>query len=123
GLDYAAAKSVLNGAQGDFLEMARSLASGQKARVSANGNGPSGIERGPCMAAGFAIYPRLAAGDNQDQKTGDLLNILDSAGLCPFLGAGIELDVIAELLSSATGVAFSQQDLTQIAQRIRPLGR
>jgi len=75
------------------------------------------------MAAGFAIFPRIPAADGRDENCSDLLAILDSVGLCPFLGAGIEYGVIAELLTSATGIEFSQQDILQVAQRIRPLGR
>ncbi len=123
GLDYAAAKSALIGANGNALESARKLASGEGSVLTPNGNGTSLIERGPCMAAGFAIYPRIPGADGQDENCSDLLSILDSAGLCPFLGAGIEFDVIAELLTSATGIEFSQQDVLQVAQRIRPLGR
>jgi hypothetical protein len=126
GLDYAAAKSALRGADGNALELARNLAFGAKSVVSANGNGNGSlplIERGPCMAAGFAIFPRIPAADGSDESCCDLLSILDSAGLCPFLGAGIEFGMIAELLTSATGIEFSQQDILQVAQRIRPLGR
>jgi hypothetical protein len=128
GLDYAAAKSILSGANGKTLDLAHNLASGAKveAPVKANGNGNGSspfIERGPCMAAGFAIFPRIPAADGRDENCSDLLAILDSVGLCPFLGAGIEYGVIAELLTSATGIEFSQQDILQVAQRIRPLGR
>jgi len=128
GLDYAAAKSALNGTNGNMLELARDLAFGTKpeapVKINANGNGALPlIERGPCMVAGFAIFPRIPAADGQDEICSDLLAVLDSAGLCPFLGAGIEYGVIAELLTSATGIEFSQQDISQVAQRIRPLGR
>jgi aldehyde:ferredoxin oxidoreductase len=44
--------------------------------------------------------------------------ILDSAGLCPFLCAGISMDLISELLGAATGIQFSRQEILQVAQRI-----
>jgi aldehyde:ferredoxin oxidoreductase len=79
------------------------------------------IERGPCMAAGYAIFPRVPAADGQDETLSGLMAVLDSAGLCPFLCGAIGMDEIAELLTAATGVGFSQQDVVQAAQRISRL--
>jgi hypothetical protein len=108
----------LAGKNGNQDELVRKLASGEKFERPQNKNSNSGMDRGPCMAAGFAIYPRIPAADGQDEALSDLMAVLDSAGLCPFLCGGIGMGTVAELLSAATGVAFSQQDVSQVAQRI-----
>jgi aldehyde:ferredoxin oxidoreductase len=125
GLDFTAAKAILaslgNGAKGSKETLVRKLAlgeiSGWRESEAAEGNGHS-IERGPCMAAGYMIFPRIPAADGQDEALSDLMAVLDSAGLCPFLCAGIGMEKIAELLAAATGVAFSRQDVFQVSQRI-----
>jgi aldehyde:ferredoxin oxidoreductase len=78
------------------------------------------IDRGPCIVGGHPIVPRLLSGDQASQ---DILAVLDSAGLCPFLAAGIANSMIAELLSSATGVKFSEDEIIQIGRRISELVR
>ncbi len=120
GLDFTSARAIVSlaGKNGNQDELVRKLASGEKFERPQNKNSNSGMDRGPCMAAGFAIYPRIPAADGQDEALSDLMAVLDSAGLCPFLCGGIGMGTVAELLSAATGVAFSQQDVSQVAQRI-----
>ena len=122
GLDFAAAKTILASlgkeAEGKHAELARKMAGGQKIEnKETNGTGQS-IDRGPCMVAGYAIVPKVTAGNGQDEATTDLMSVLDSVGLCPFLAAGIGMEKIAELLTNATGVAFTQDDMAQAGQRI-----
>jgi aldehyde:ferredoxin oxidoreductase len=38
--------------------------------------------------------------------------------LCPFLAAGIEMETIVELLTAATGMAFTKDELMQVGQTI-----
>jgi hypothetical protein len=122
GLDFAAAKTILTclgkETEGKHAELAQRLAGGEKIEnKETNGNGQS-IDRGPCMVAGYAIVPKVTAGDGQDETTTDLMSVLDSVGLCPFLAAGIGMEKISELLTNATGVAFTPDDMTQAGQRI-----
>jgi hypothetical protein len=113
GLDFAAAKEFLasrgKGAAGNPVELARILASGHgtewEGRIDAE------IDHGPCMAAGYAIVPRIDSGSG-------LAAVLDSAGLCPYLVAGISMETIAELLAAATGSAFTPDELVRTGQRI-----
>jgi hypothetical protein len=122
GLDFAAAKTILSSlgkeAEGKHAELALKMADGKEFESKeAKSNGQS-IDRGPCMVAGYAIVPRVIAGDGQDEATSELMAVLDSVGLCPFLAAGIGMDNIAELLINATGVAFTLDDMAQAGQRI-----
>jgi aldehyde:ferredoxin oxidoreductase len=71
------------------------------------------MDRGPCMVGGYPIVPKLTPGDLQA--------VLDSAGLCPFLAAGISTGVIAELLSAATGITYSEDEIAQAGRRISDL--
>jgi hypothetical protein len=128
GLDFVSAKSMLHSlgkeAEGNHEALARKLASGdtlgisQDQKVNASDASKLCIDRGPCMAAGYAIYPKIPAADGQDEPLSDLMSVLDSAGLCPFLCAGVGMETVADLLSSATGISFSQQEISQVAQRI-----
>jgi len=68
--------------------------------------------------AGYAIVPKVSAGNGQDKAMAELMAVLDSAGLCPFLAAGISVKTIAALLRAATGVAFTQDEIVQAGQRI-----
>lgn len=122
GLDFTAAKAILTSlgkeAEGNHRELARKLAAGTEfeSRGTKN-NGPS-IDRGACIVAGYAIVPSVPAGNGQDEAMSDLMAVLDSAGLCPYLAAGISMEKIAELLTAATGIAFSQDEIVQAGQRI-----
>ncbi len=120
GLDFTTAKAIVGSPDkcGNQDELARKLASGEKLGQPQDKSAYSGIDRGPCMAAGYAVYPRIPAADGQDEALSNLMAVLDSAGLCPFLCDGISVGTVAELLSAATGIAFSQQDVLQVAQRI-----
>ena len=98
--------------------MAAKLAGGAAVESNEPWSDGQSVDRGPCMVAGYAIVPRVPAGNGQDEALCDLMAVLDSAGLCPFLVAGIRMEQIAELLSAATGVAFSQDEIAQAGRRI-----
>jgi hypothetical protein len=122
GLDFAGAKAILTSlgkeAEGKHRELAGKLAGGamiESKEIKSNGQT---IDRGPCVVSGYAIVPRVSAGSGQAEALSDLMAVLDSAGLCPYLAAGISMGKIAELLSAATGVAFSQDEIVQAGQRI-----
>ena len=122
GLDYVAARSVLASLEkegaGDRMEWARKLAAGGEIRAeSARSNG-LGVKRGPCIAAGYAIVPAISAANGRNEPLNNLMAILDSVGLCPFLAAGIEMETIVELLTAATGMAFTKDELMQVGQTI-----
>lgn len=122
GLDFAAAKSVLSSlgkeAEGRHEALAREMAEGKEFPGGENGNAGRKIDRGPCMVAGYAVVPEIAAGNGPDEAASGLMAVLDSAGLCPFLGAGVGLDTVAALMTHATGAAFTKEDLAQAGQRI-----
>jgi aldehyde:ferredoxin oxidoreductase len=80
------------------------------------------MDRGACIAGGYPIIPRLSFKNGQDTAL-DLLSLLDSVGLCPFLAAGIEVGAIAGLLSAATGISFSEDEIVQAGRRISELIR
>lgn len=122
GLDYATAKSALSSlgkeAEGKHAELARKMADGQEFVSKENRSNGQNIDRGPCMVAGYAIVPRITAGNGQDEALTILMSVLDSVGLCPFLASGIGLEKIAELLTHATGATFTPDDMAQAGQRI-----
>jgi hypothetical protein len=126
GLDYVGARAVLAslGETGNYLAgLAQKLAAGNEIRTEYVKSNDLYVDRGPCMAAGYAIVPRIAAGDGRDEAISDLMSVLDSVGLCPFLAAGIGtassgMETIAELLGSATGIAFTQDEIIQAGQTI-----
>jgi aldehyde:ferredoxin oxidoreductase len=60
----------------------------------------------------------VSGGNGQDRATADLMAVLDSVGLCPFLAAGISAKQIVELLRAATGIEFTQDEIVQAGQRI-----
>jgi hypothetical protein len=127
GLDYAAAKAVSDAYQpapeDDRTELARKLAHGDLPAESADDgqsmHSKAAVDRGPCIAGGYAVVPAMAAKDGDE----DLLAALDSAGLCPFLAGAVGAETIAELLTAATGVAFSPNEVKQAGQRISALTR
>jgi aldehyde:ferredoxin oxidoreductase len=80
------------------------------------------MERGACIAGGYPIVPKLSFKNGQESGQ-DLLSLLDSTGLCPFLAAGIETGTIAGLLSAATGISFSEDEIVQAGRRISDLIR
>jgi aldehyde:ferredoxin oxidoreductase len=90
-------------------------------REKIGGDGNCRIDRGPCIVGGYPIVPRLSK--NSQDSAQDLLSILDSVGLCPFLAAGIEIGAIAGLLSAATGISFSENEIVQAGRRISELIR
>ena len=122
GLDYSVAKGLLASlgekSQRDNEELVQKLAAGQLPQQGGHGVNVPSMDRGPCIAAGYAIFPRIQAADGLDQAASDLMAILDSAGLCPFLCSGIGMDTISELLTSATGIEFSQPAVVNVAERI-----
>ena len=122
GLDYVAVRGALaasgKASDDNRLEIAKTLAAGKPIGAEyAGGNGPN-VRRGPCVAAGYAIFPAVSAGNGRDEAAGNLMAILDSVGLCPFLAAGIEMETIIELLNAATGMAFTKDELVQAGQTI-----
>jgi aldehyde:ferredoxin oxidoreductase len=122
GLDFAAARTLFaslgKDAEGRHRELAEKLAGGADIKSKETMNNGQNIDRGACVVAGYAVVPRISEGNGQDEATSSLVAVLDSAGLCPFLAAGISMEKIIELLTSATGVAFSQDDMAQVGQRI-----
>ncbi len=121
GLDFVAAKTSLASlgkeAEADPAGFARKLAAGEmEGTGSINGN--RAMDRGACFASGYAVAPNISQGNGQDRALSCLVSILDSAGLCPFLAAGIETGTIAGLLNAATGIDFSQEEILQAGQRI-----
>jgi hypothetical protein len=122
GLDFAAARTFLSSlgkeGNGDPEALAQKLADGDEIEASGFRSDNPNIDRGPCFAGGYAIAPRLFAGNGQDEGMRDLMAVLDSVGLCPFLAAGISMETIVELLSAATGIAFTLEELVQAGQRI-----
>ena len=122
GLDFAGAKAILasvgKGAEGTHSELAQTLAGGAELGAVQTANNGQGVDRGPCIVAGYAIVPKVSAGNGQDKAMAELMAVLDSAGLCPFLAAGISVKTIAALLRAATGVAFTQDEIVQAGQRI-----
>jgi hypothetical protein len=112
GLDYASVDGL---STGNSAELAQQLAQGSAAASAVEA---PAIQRGPCMFAGYAIVPRIGSGE-KDSKIDALAAVLDSVGLCPFLVAGIDMNAIAELMSTATGKAFSEEQIAQAGQRIR----
>lgn len=122
GLDFTEAKAILTSlgkeAEGKHRELARKLAGGDMLQSKGiRGNGTT-VDRGPCMVSGYAIVPRIPAGNGQAETLGNLMAVLDSAGLCPFLAAGLSIEKIVDLLSAATGLAFSKEEIEQAGQRI-----
>ena len=122
GLDFARAKAILQERQpateSEAAELALRLAYGDLPGKPGgdpwSGGSTPVIDRGPCVAGGYAVAPELTS-DEEDQ---DLLAVLDSAGICPFLAGRMSAETVAELLTAATGVAFSADDVLQVGQRI-----
>jgi len=76
------------------------------------------VDRGACAACGYAIVPRISSGNGRDEALSERMAVLDSAGLCPFLAAGIDDGMIVDLLNAATGFGFSKDDIRQAGRRI-----
>jgi len=131
GLDFAAGKAKTafpgDGAEGEQAALALKLARGEGSGrtvsgcsagdICAEAPGPV-IDRGACIAGGYAVVPRIPAGNGGGEATSDLIAVLDSAGLCPYLAAGIDPGIIAELLTAATGIQFSRDKVMQAGRRI-----
>jgi len=72
-------------------------------------------EHGGCRVGGYTIMPRLVAGDSAEQA---LAAVADSATLCPFALAALDAADIAALLSTATGIAYSAEEVMGVGQRL-----
>jgi hypothetical protein len=122
GLDFAGAKAILAslGAEEEenHRELAQKLADGADVGTGQIDSTGQSMDRGACFVSGYAIYPRVSGGNGQDRATADLMAVLDSVGLCPFLAAGISVKQIVELLRAATGIEFTQDEIVQAGQRI-----
>lgn len=122
GLDFTAAKAILaslgDGAAGKHRELAQKLAAGAQIGSGQIQSSGQSVDRGACFVSGYAVFPKVSSGNGQDRATSDLMAVLDSVGLCPFLAAGIRVEQIVEMLSAATGIEFSQDEILQAGQRI-----
>jgi hypothetical protein len=122
GLDFAGAKAILAslGAEEEenHRELAQKLAEGADIGTGQIERSGQNVDRGACFVSGYAVFPRVVTGNGQDRVMSDLMAVLDSAGLCPFLAAGISVKQITELLGAATGIAFTQDEIIQAGQRI-----
>jgi len=127
GLDFAAAKAILASQGKDTAdsqaEMARKLAAGNVIEEGQKPGDSLDVDYGPCIADGYAVIPRVATGNDQDESRTCLMAVLDSVGLCPYLVAGIGMETIVELLAAATGIAFSKDEIVQAGRRISRLLR
>jgi aldehyde:ferredoxin oxidoreductase len=135
GLEFAATKAMLaafsKGDEADEGKLARKTAYGNGPRhcFARQGNASSAppqdhsyppTDRSGCVAGGYIVIPRLADPDGTDTARHRwlLAAVADSAGLCPFALETLKTDMVAELLSAATGIDYSPGEIMQAGERI-----
>jgi aldehyde:ferredoxin oxidoreductase len=135
GLEFAATKAMLaafsKGDEADEAKLARKTAYGNGPRPCSSRQwnpfpaqprrgGYPPTDRSGCVAGGYIVIPRLADPDGTDTARHRwlLAAAADSAGLCPFALGTLEADVVAELLSAATGIDYSPGEIMQAGERI-----
>jgi aldehyde:ferredoxin oxidoreductase len=138
GLDFVTMKTILASLskeqRGDELELARKMAHGGgvsqpstgwlegPAMQAAEGGYPPTDHSG-CVVDGYMMVPRILHYDGQQGADSAshwraLTAVVDSAVLCPYVLAVIDAGEIAALLSAATGIGYSSDDIVRVGERI-----
>lgn len=123
GLDYVRTKALLSTVPResgeDDLELAMRLANGELQCAADDGPLPLGSYSG-CSVGGYVLVPALErTGLGQDSGVdAATLAAAESAGCCPFAAAAMPAEEIADLLSSATGIDYSPEDVLRAGRRL-----
>ncbi len=123
GLDYVRAKALLatvpRAPGEDDLTLAVRLANGELQCAEDGAPLPQASYSG-CAVGGYVLVPALdTTGLGQDSGVdAATLAAAESAGCCPFAAASMPASEIAHLLSSATGIEYSPDDVLRAGRRL-----
>ena len=124
GLDYVSAKaSLASGKYDDTLdqvELAGKLARGEVGENTEAEVNPGEVGNSGCVVGGYVLVPAIATAELGNDSGADvsMLAAAESAGCCPFAAALMKAPEIASLLSSATGMDYSPEDVLRAGRRI-----
>jgi hypothetical protein len=129
GLEPVSAKvflaSVKQDEKQDEVGLAGKLARGEfgdNTEVEVN---PGMVGHSGCVVGGYVLVPSMVMagpGNDSDADDGSLLVAAESAGCCPFAAALMKAAEIASLLSAATGMSYSPEDVLRAGRRIAASG-
>jgi hypothetical protein len=128
GLDPVSAKvflaSVKHDEKQDEVGLASKLARGEFGDNSEAGVNPGKVGSSGCVVGGYVLVPSIvtAGPGNDADADGSLLAAAESAGCCPFAAALMKAPEIASLLSAATGMSYSPEDVLRAGRRIAAAG-
>jgi aldehyde:ferredoxin oxidoreductase len=128
GLDYVSAKALLasgkcdgmqDGMQ-DPVELAAKLARGELGENTGADVNPGEVGNSGCVVGGYVLVAAIATAGLGDDSGVDasMFAAAESAGCCPFAAALMKAPEIASLLSSATGMDYSPEDVLRAGRRI-----
>ena len=123
GLDYVSAKALLASGKYDMqdqMELARKLARGELGESTEAELKPEDVGNSGCVIGGYVLVPAISTADMGNDSVADasLLAAAESAGCCPFAAVLMKAPEIASLLSSATGMNYSPEDVLRAGRRI-----
>jgi aldehyde:ferredoxin oxidoreductase len=121
GLDYVSAKTMLASGKSDDtqdqVDLAGKLARGELGENTEAEVNPGEVGNSGCVVGGYVLIPAIATAGLRDDS-GVVLAAAESAGCCPFAAALMKAPEIASLLSSATGMDYSPEDVLRAGRRI-----
>jgi len=124
GLDYVSAKAVLASCKCDDMqdqvELAGKLARGELGENTEAEVRPGEAGNSGCVVGGYVLVPAMATAGlgNDAGADASMLAAAESAGCCPFAAALMKAPEIASLLSSATGMDYTPEDVLRAGRRI-----
>jgi aldehyde:ferredoxin oxidoreductase len=128
GLDPVSAKVFLapfkQDEKQDEVELAGKLARGGFGDKTEAESNPGRVGHSGCVIGGYVLVPSIvAAGPGNDSgPDASLLAAAESAGCCPFAADLMKAPEIASLLSAATGMYYSPEDVLRAGRRIAAAG-
>ncbi|MDR3763709.1 MAG: aldehyde ferredoxin oxidoreductase N-terminal domain-containing protein [Acidobacteriota bacterium] len=123
GLDYVRAKACLAHVERkegeDEFDLAVRLAHGQLNGAATEESVAQGAAGG-CAVGGFVLVPALKTTSIGQENGVDAaaLAAAESAGCCPFAAAAMPPEEIAHILTSATGIEYSPEDVLRAGRRL-----
>jgi hypothetical protein len=124
GLDPVSAKVFLasfkHDEKQDEVGLAGKLARGEFGDNPEAEVNPGMVGHSGCVVGGYVLVPSIVtAGVGSDSgPDASLLAAAESAGCCPFAAALMKAPEVASLLSAATGMNYSPEDVLQAGRRI-----
>lgn len=124
GLDYVLTKTLLSSGQyGETresdTELATRLAHGEFGEIAPLETPPEEVSYSGCTVGGYLLVPdAVTSGRDNDPRKASLQAAAELVGSCPFAALQLSAAQIASLLSLATGLDYSAEDVLRAGKQI-----